>query len=83
MTNYIFESPDGGKTITRREMMSDIKYVHMPNGKWFALDDIEKVFATLDTEIELRIKYPAVKLAWDNYQLMMKLAKDGELKEED
>jgi hypothetical protein len=31
---YVYESPDGGKTVTRREFHKLDKEVHMANGAW-------------------------------------------------
>ena len=79
---YIYESPDGGKTVTRRGFGEDAKEIRDSRGSWKSIHDIGILVDVLAEEVELREKYPAVRSAWDNYQLMVKLAKDGGIKDE-
>jgi len=74
---YIYESPDGGQTVTRRRVGEMIKQTRTKSG-WIGLEEIETLLAVLEEEVKLRQKYPAVQAAWDNYQLMIDLAKDQE-----
>ena len=79
---YIYESPDGGKTVTRRRVGEMTKQTRTKSG-WIGLEEIETLLAVLEEEVKLRQKYPAVQAAWDNYQLMIDLAKtdEGEIDE--
>jgi len=43
------------------------------------MQDIGVLVDVLAEEVELREKYPAVREAWDNYQLLVRLAKIGEI----
>lgn len=84
MTTYIYESPNGGKTVTRREIGMHQKYIHTPsNRSWTSMEDVEKLLDNLQCELEIRRKYPAVQAAYDNYLLLMKLARSGDLTGED
>ena len=79
---YIYESPDGGKTVTRRRFGEMNKQTRTARGEWYGIEEIDKLLSVLQEEVRLRQQYPAVQSAWDNYQLMVKLAKDGEIKDE-
>lgn len=77
---FVYESPDGGKTVTRRRLngLGD-KDVRSNRGSWHSMQDIGVLVDVLAEEVELREKYPAVREAWDNYQLLVRLAKIGEI----
>lgn len=69
---WIYESPDRGKTVTRREAGMMNKEIKGLNADWVVVDDI---FARIPpSEESIREKYPAVQEAWDNYQILLKLA---------
>jgi hypothetical protein len=75
---YIYESPDGGKTVTRRKFGEMNKQTRTARGEWYGIEEIETLLSVLEEEVRLRQKYPAVQAAWDNYQLMIDLAKHDE-----
>jgi ribosomal silencing factor RsfS len=69
---WIYESPDRGKTVTRRKAGMMNKEIKGLNADWVVIDDI---FARIPiSEESIREKYPAVQEAWDNYQILLKLA---------
>ena len=69
---WIYESPDRGKTVTRRKAGMMNKEIKGLNADWVGIDDI---FARIPpSEESIREKYPAVQEAWDNYQILLKLA---------
>ena len=70
--SWIYESPDRGKTVTRRKAGMMNKEIKGLNADWVVIDDI---FARIPiSEESIREKYPAVQEAWDNYQILLKLA---------
>lgn len=78
---YIYESPDNGKTVTRRISGSTKKEIRV-DGKWYMLQQIDNLIRELELQLELRKQYPAVQAAWDNYNLLVSLARTGELDKE-
>jgi hypothetical protein len=79
---YVYESPDGGKTMTRRRFSDSAKEVRSSRGNWTSIQELGVLVDVLSEEVELREKYPAVRAAWDNYQLLVKLAKIGGIDDE-
>ena len=69
---YIYESPDKGKTVFRRAFGHCEKEIQV-GVDWFNFDEAKEIFNTQKQEEELRRKHPALKNAWDNYQLILKL----------
>jgi hypothetical protein len=78
MTNWIYESPDGGKTLFRRPVgnMSNVakeQMVIVDTGSWFAMSDLIKMAKRSIDEQCLRSEYPALNDTWNSYQTMLKL----------
>ena len=69
---WIYESPDRGKTVTRRKAGMMNKEIKGLNADWVVVDDIFRRIPP--SEESIREKYPAVQEAWDNYQILLKLA---------
>lgn len=74
---YIFESPDKGKTILRRQRMSTEKEVMTKNNEWMTLHKLITMHDSLQDEAKIRNSFPAVQAAYENYQLLLKLAKES------
>lgn len=70
---YIYESPDGGKTVYRRETGSVIREMLTSPSK---PDDLFR-YAEFVQIIDLSYKNPAVKKALDNLLLIYYTVKDG------
>lgn len=73
---WIFESPDGGKTITKRKMLDDEKWVFVgdqPTSEWEPFSSVINVFRQQAIEENLRNENPPLKEAWDQYQLLLSL----------
>ena len=81
---YVYESPDGGKTVTRRVIHRESNTVGRSlskevnvDKKWFTLDTAKEVMSKQVEEEKLRDKHPALKNAWDEYQLILKMLKEN------
>lgn len=79
---YVYESPDGGKTVTRRKIGSVSKEIlaNYPDGMyskdWLDIEELRLLWKSIKDEQKLREEYPALQNAWDQYQVMLKLIKD-------
>ena len=79
---YVYESPDGGKTVTRRVIHRDpderkfSKEVNVDK-RWFTLEDAKGIMSKQLEEEKLRDIYPALKNAWNDYQLILKMVKEN------
>lgn len=73
---YIYESPDKGKTVFRRAFGHCEKEIQV-GVDWFNFDEAKEIFNTQKQQEELRRKHPALKNAWDNYQLILKLVMEA------
>ena len=76
-TIWIYESPDRGTTITRRQFGNTDKETKASNNAWYTQGDVFKVLAKLSAEQKIREEKPAVLAAWEEYQLLLKLASTG------
>lgn len=79
---YIYESPDGGKTVFRRRSGTMSKEIRSDHGNWYVVSDLKEVSDKIDMELRLRKRYPAVQAAWEEYQLLVKMAMTGTLEED-
>ena len=73
---WIFESPDGGKTITKRKAQDDDKWRFISErltDEWKPFSHITELARREIIEIELREKYPSLQEAWEHYQLLLSL----------
>jgi len=83
---YIYETPDKGKTITRRVPMGTTTEVLVPtddeppikqeHGRWLSYDDLMDIGKQSFEEEKLRKKHPALQEAWEKYQLILHLVKN-------
>lgn len=81
MSEWIYESQDGGKTITRRlpheayarELKVDI------NGEtgWFVLKHLNKIAQRAIDEQNYRKQYPELEELWQQYHTLLALLKNG------
>jgi hypothetical protein len=73
---WIFESPDGGKTVTKRKPQTDEKWVYVgeqPASEWEPFSTVIKIVKQRAIEEQLRQENPTLKEAWDQYQLLLSL----------
>ena len=83
---YIYETPDNGRTITRRVPMGSTTEVLVPtddeppitkeHGRWLSHDDLLNIGKQHFDEQRLRDKHPALQEAWEKYHLILALVKD-------
>ena len=88
MASWIYESPDGGRTVTRRPFGS-----HDPNDKEIRVrvaalpgNDREEIWTTINAvndivenafiEAMIREQNSTVMEAWEQYQVLLNLAKE-------
>jgi hypothetical protein len=76
-TRWIYESPDSGKTITRRQFGNTDKETKASNNAWYTQGDVFEILAKLLAEQKIREENPAVMAAWEEYQLLLKLVSTG------
>ena len=81
---YVYESPDGGKTVTRRVIHRESNTVGRSLSKevnvdkrWFTLEDAKGIMSKQLEEEKLRDIHPALKNAWNDYQLILKMVKEN------
>ena len=74
---YVYVSPDGGKTVTRRLVGDSLDKEVNVDKKWFTLDTAKELMSKHVEEEKLRDKHPALKNAWDEYQLILKMVKEN------
>ena len=69
---YTYESPDNGKTVYRRAFGHCDKEVQV-GLNWFSFDQAKAIVVKQQEEEKLREQYPALKNAWEDYQMILKL----------
>jgi hypothetical protein len=85
MTEWIYETPDNGKTVTRRilgnhEQNLDGKHLHIGQDKWVPMGQIIEIARQTIKEQSLRHEYPALNELWDQYHVMLRLLSHGDTK---
>jgi len=69
---WIMESPDGGKTVSKRKFGEEEKfYLDNVGGKWYNYKDALASVRQLDHESNLREQHPSLKDAWEVYQALL------------
>jgi hypothetical protein len=76
-SRWIYESPDRGKTVTRRPMGHTDKETQASDKYWYKQGDVFEILEKLLAEQKIREENPAVLAAWEEYQLLLKLASTG------
>ena len=88
MASWIYESPDGGKTVTRRPFGSHdlnekeirIKVAALPGNDreeiWTTKNVINDIVENSFYEAMIREQHPTVMEAWEQYQVLLNLAKE-------
>jgi len=79
---WIMESPDGGKTVSKRQFGEKEKfYLNNVNGKWYNYEDALEAVRRQDHEAELREHHPSLNDAWLVYQALLGMV-DSDLNKE-
>ena len=69
---WIMESPDGGKTVSKRRFGEKEKfYLSNVNGKWYNYEAALDAVRQQDHEAELRKQHPSLNDAWLVYQALL------------
>jgi hypothetical protein len=88
MTTWIYESPDGGKTVTRRPWANydenykeiRVRINQLPNSDreeiWTTKNGINDIVENAFMEAMIREQNPTVMEAWQQYQVLLNLARE-------
>jgi hypothetical protein len=74
--DWIYESPDGGKTVTRRASRSAndmAKEIELYKDAWMDLRSLRKLGKQHYHERRMREQNPQLMELWESYQTMLKL----------
>lgn len=82
MTSWIYETPDGGKTVYRRPLgrheVGAGKQVQVDQDVWFTMDQLIELGKQSYQQQCLRHEYPVLDQLWQEYHAMLSLvSKDG------
>jgi hypothetical protein len=71
---WVLESPDGGKTVTRRKPGQTDKFLlENISGQWHSMDELRSLARKQDREKAIREQYPAAQEAWEIYQSLVQV----------
>jgi len=72
---WVLESPDGGKTITKRKpgSVNDKFMLENISGRWHSIDELRESARRQDRERVIRAEYPAAQEAWEIYQSLLQM----------
>jgi hypothetical protein len=88
MASWIYESPDGGKTVTRRPFGSyldsekeiRVRVAALPGNDreeiWTTKNSVNDIVENAFFEAIIREQHPTVMEAWEQYQVLLNLAKE-------
>jgi hypothetical protein len=86
MGDWIYETPDGGKTVTRRPSRSidDMsKEMEIIKDAWMDLRTLRKIGKQHYREKMLREQNPQLMELWESYQTMLRLLSDRDRDRDD
>jgi hypothetical protein len=76
MVEWIHESPDGGRTITRRVMGNHEprdKQMQVCPGVWFSMSELMELGRQAYVQQCLRHEFPVLNSAWEDYHTLLRL----------
>jgi len=88
MTTWIYESPDGGKTVTRRPFGTNdpndkeirVRINMLPHNEreeiWTTKNAANDIIENAFMEALIREQNPTVMEAWEQYQVLLNLARE-------
>lgn len=80
---WIMESPDGGKTVSKRKFGEKEKfYLSNVNGKWYNYEEALEAARQRDREAELRAEHPTLADAYKTYEELLSVL-DSDLTNKD
>jgi hypothetical protein len=69
---WIMETPDGGKTISKRQFGEKEKfYLSNVNGKWYNYEEALEAARQRDREADLRAEHPTLADAYKTYHELL------------
>lgn len=81
LQKWIFESPDNGKTVTRRSVSKhneDHKELSLDEGHWLTITELRTIGKQHIHESAMRTRYPQLMELWNSYQTMLSLLRDDD-----
>ena len=77
MTNFIYESPDVGKTITRRLSGESTKeLVYQIQWQYFSLGELKNLASQYIDSVVMHTAYPHLKQMYDEYYTVLQFLKE-------
>ena len=75
MTEWIYESPDGGKTIFRRASGKHElnRQIQVAPDVWFSLDQLKELGKQSYQQQCLRLENPVLDQLWNEYHTMLRI----------
>lgn len=75
MTSWIYETPDGGKTLYRRPIgrHEDSKQIMVDKDVWFSMDQLRELGKQSYRQQCLRLEHPGLQELWQEYHAMLSL----------
>ena len=72
---WVLESPDGGKTVTKRRPGEIAEKFILENvsGRWHNMDELRELARRIDREQLIRAEHPAAQEAWEIYQSLLQM----------
>ena len=80
MTEWVYESPDGGKTIIRRKALTKDREVLVDaynNRGWVSLNLVKEIADKAIVEQQYRDRYPDLNDLWIQYHTLLRLLSHG------
>lgn len=78
MTSWIYETPDGGKTLYRRPMgQLEPKQIQVDKDVWFTVEQLHELGRQSYRQQCLRLEYPALDQLWQEYHAMLSLVNNN------
>jgi hypothetical protein len=76
MTRWIYETPDGGKTLYRRPLCEATilnREIQVSHNVWFRQDQLMELGRETYRQQNLRHEFPVLQELWDQYHTMLDL----------
>lgn len=79
MTSWIYETPDNGKTVFRREMNNHVasKELEVEMNIWFSIEELKQFGKFKARQEHLHNSFPMLKELWQEYQMMFAMIDNG------
>jgi hypothetical protein len=77
MPEWIYESPDGGKTVTKRPSGDPVQSILIGDDIWLEVTVLRDLGRHIIEDQKLRDQHPVLEDLWRQYQTMKRLISDG------